>query len=65
MSGGRVLFVRRAVADVAVENDQSGFVLCLPESLERTLDSIYIVSVLDSQNIPAVCEESVGPRRPP
>ena len=57
---GGVLLVRRAVADVAVENDERGPAFGLAEDLERVLDAIDVVGVADPQHVPAVGEESGG-----
>ena len=56
----RVLLVRRTVADVAVEDDERGAALRLPEHLERVLDAIDVVGVADAQDVPAVGEEPGG-----
>ena len=51
---GRVLFVRRAIADVAVENDERWAALGLPEDIQRLLDAFNVVGVAHAQNVPAV-----------
>ena len=58
MSCGSVLLVRRAVSDVAVQNDERGTLFRLPESVQRVLDTIEVVGIADSQNVPSVCKES-------
>jgi hypothetical protein len=45
-------FVRRAIADVAVENDQRRPVFRLAEDRERFLDALQIVGIADAQHIP-------------
>jgi hypothetical protein len=54
----RVLPVRRAVADVRVEDDQRRAVLRLPEDGQRMLDALEVVGVADLQDVPAVAHES-------
>ena len=54
---GSILFVRRAVADVAVQNDEGRPALGLPEDGERLLDAIDVVGVAHSQHVPAVRQE--------
>src|SRR5262245_56724460 len=58
MSGRRVLFVRRTVSDVAVEHNECGSALRLPENLQRMLDAADIVRVADSQYVPSIGEEA-------
>ena len=58
MSLGRVLLVRRAVADVAVHDDQGGPMLLLAEDLEGACQEIEIVGVADSRDVPAVALEA-------
>src|SRR5215472_8969321 len=58
MSSGRVLFVGRAVSDVAVKNDQRGPVLRLPENLESAFNPSQIIGVADSQHVPAISKKS-------
>ena len=54
---GRVLLVRRAVADVAVEDDERGAALGLPEDLQGVLDAIDVVGVAHPQDVPPVTQE--------
>ena len=54
---GSVLLVRGAVADVAVQDDERGAALRLPEDLEGMLDAVDVVGVADPQDVPAVAEE--------
>src|SRR5690242_14386656 len=60
MSSGRVLLVRRAIANVGVENDKGGPFFRFAKDLERMLDTIYVVRVADSQDIPTVSQKSGG-----
>ena len=60
----RVLLVRGTVADVAVEDEEGGSALRLPEDLQGVLDAIDVVGVPDPQDVPAVTQEA-GRRRPP
>jgi hypothetical protein len=55
---GGVLLVRRAVADVAVQNDEGRPALGLPEDLQRVLDALDVVGVADPQHVPAVAQEA-------
>jgi hypothetical protein len=43
MSSGRVLLVRRAIANVGIENDKRRSLFRLVKDLERMLDTIYVV----------------------
>src|SRR5438105_1816095 len=58
MSCGRVLLMRGAIADMAIQNDQGGSVFRLPEILERALDATEIVSIANPHYVPAVSEKS-------
>src|SRR5262249_14497050 len=59
--GGRgVLLVGGTVTDVAVEDDQRGAPLRLPEDGEGALDALPVVGVADAQDVPPICEK---PRR--
>ena len=60
MGRGGVVLVRRAVADVAVEDDQRRPALGLAEDRERVLDALEVVGVADAQHVPAVGEEARG-----
>src|SRR2546423_1316185 len=57
---GRVVFMRGAVADVAVEDDERGTPPRLPEDAERLLDAIEVVGVAHPQDVPPVRQESGG-----
>src|SRR5207253_5392723 len=56
----RVVLVRGAVADVAVEDDERGAPLRLPEDAERVLDALEVVGVAHAKDVPAVGEKSRG-----
>ena len=58
MCGSGALLVRRAVADVAVENDKRGPVLRPPEELERMLDAMDVVCVAHTQDVPPISQET-------
>ena len=58
MGRGCVLLVRRAVADVTVQNDEGGAVLGLAENVEGVLDALDVVGVADAQDVPSVSQES-------
>src|SRR5207245_11471863 len=49
-----------AVADVAVEDDERGAPLRLPEDAERVLDALEVVGVAHAKDVPAVGEKSRG-----
>ena len=55
--GGSVLPVGRAVADVAVEDDQRGPAFGAPERTQRVLDEIDVICVADPQHVPVVAHE--------
>src|SRR5262249_45753111 len=62
LAGGRggALLVGRAVADVAVEDDQGGTPLRRAEDRERVLDAIEVVCVAHAEDVPAVPQEAGG-----
>src|ERR1700688_3037775 len=60
MGFGCILFVRRTVADMAVKNDEGWPALRLPEYLDSVLNSIRVVCIPNSQNIPSVTKEPGG-----
>ena len=60
MRGARVLLVRRAVADVAVDNDQGRAIGRVRERRQRPRQHVQIVGVADARHVPAVGDE---PRR--
>src|SRR4030095_3302389 len=60
VGGGRVVLVRGAVADVAVEDDERGMSLRVSEAPERLLDALEVVGVGHAQDVPAVAQESGG-----
>src|SRR5262249_5111266 len=54
MGGGRINLVGRAVADVAIENDESRSALGVPENRERILDALKIIRVANPQDVPSI-----------
>src|SRR5208283_2848903 len=60
MSCGGILLVRRAITNMAVEDDKSGPALSLTENVERVLDALDIVGVADAQHIPPIAEKPGG-----
>ncbi len=52
MSGGSVVLVRRAVADVAVENDEGRAALGHLERVQCGLDAVDVIGVGDAKNVP-------------
>src|SRR5262249_52771346 len=58
VSGRRIDEVRRAVADVAVEDDERGPALGLAEDGERILDALNVVGVPHPQHVPLIAEEA-------
>src|SRR5262249_47682213 len=57
MRGCRALLVRGTVADMAVQDDESGTALALPEDAKGVLDAIDIVGVDDAQHVPPIGQE--------
>ena len=55
---GGVLLVRGTVADVAVEDEEGGAALGLPEDLKGVLDAIDVVGVPHPQDVPTVTQEA-------
>src|SRR5215470_18065729 len=60
MSFGCVLLVRRTIANMAVQNDESGPAFGLLEHREGVLDALKVVGVSDAKHIPAIGEEARG-----
>ena len=60
MRRGGVLPMRRAVADVAVQDDERGASLGLAEDVERMLDEIDVVRIAHPEDIPAVAQKPRG-----
>src|SRR5262249_17580869 len=54
MGSGRVNLVRRAVTDVAVENDESWSTFGLSEDCERILDALKIIRVANPEHVPSI-----------
>ena len=57
---GRVLLVRRAIADMAVQNDEGRAPLRLAKDVQRVLDALDVVGVADAQHVPAIAQEAGG-----
>jgi len=47
----RFVLMRRAIADVTVEDDQRGTPLRLPEDAERMLDALEVVGVAHAKDV--------------
>ncbi len=58
MRGRRPLFIRRAIADVAVEHHESWSTNRLLENFQRAFDPLEVISITDRQHIPARREET-------
>ncbi len=56
MRGGGIDLVRRAVAYMAVDDNQRRPARGLPEDRERILDLLPTVGIADPQHVPAICE---------
>ena len=54
----RVLLVRRAVGDVAVDDDQRRAIGGALERPERALEHLEVVGVADAGDVPAVADEA-------
>src|SRR6202035_716999 len=54
----RILFMRRTVADVAVQDEEGRAARRLAKHLQGLLDSINVVRVADPQNVPTVTQEA-------
>jgi len=52
--GAGILFVRRAVSDVAIHNDQGRSLLFVLEGAEGALQHLQVVSVSHSRHVPTV-----------
>jgi transposase len=55
---GGILLVRRAVADVAVEDDEGGAILGLVKDVQGVPDPLDVVGVAHAQNVPPVSQEA-------
>src|SRR5262249_25805998 len=51
---GSILLVRRAVADVTVQNDERWATLGLAKNGQRVLDPADVIGVAHAQNVPTV-----------
>ena len=60
MGSAGILFVRRAISDVTIHNDQRRSVLAILKRPERTAERLEIIRVADTGHIPAVSDK---PRR--
>jgi hypothetical protein len=60
MRSRSVLAVGRAVTDVAVEDDEGGPTLRLPENVQCVFDAADVICVADAQHIPSVAHEPRG-----
>ena len=60
MGFGRVVLVRRAIADVAVEDDERGAAFRALEDLEGARDTIHVVGVVHALHVPSVTHEPPG-----
>ncbi|MGA9599035.1 MAG: hypothetical protein WBS22_02000 [Methylocystis sp.] len=54
VSRSRVLLVRRAVTDVAVEYDEGRAFFGLMKNVEGALDPVDVIGVPDAQDVPAI-----------
>src|SRR5689334_2959942 len=55
-----VLFSRRAIADMAINDDQSRTVIRLQEYLEGAHEHFEIISVAHSSHVPSIADEARG-----
>src|SRR5438445_10032231 len=53
-----VLFMRRTVADMAVQHDERGAVLRRAKDVEGVLDALDVVGITDTQDVPAVRQKA-------
>ena len=58
MGRAGILLVRRAVGDVAVDDDQRRAILHVLERLERPVEHFQIVGVADASDVPSVADEA-------
>ena len=57
MRRGGILQIWRTIADMAVEDDESGSILRFRKDSEGMLDPIDVIGIANSQNIPTVAQE--------
>ena len=57
MRRGGILLMRRAVADVAVQDDEGRAILGLVKDVERVLDPVDVVGIAHPQRVPPVTQE--------
>ena len=55
-----VLFVRRTVGDMAVDDDEGGPVAGALEHVQRAFQHLQIVGIADARDIPAIADEAGG-----
>src|SRR5690348_6073496 len=58
MGGGGINFMRRTIADVAIQDDQRRSALGLAEQRQRLLNALEVVGVTDPQHIPLIAEKT-------
>src|SRR6516225_2626866 len=60
MRRGGILLMRRAVADVTVQNDEGRAALGVAKNVQRMLDPVDVIGVAHAQDVPPITQE---PRR--
>src|SRR5580704_10314729 len=60
MRGAGIVFMRRPIADVALDNDESRHVVRACEYLNRLSDPLAVVGITDALDIPAIGQKARG-----
>ncbi len=60
MSRSRILFMRRAISDMAIEYYERWPALSLSKDIQCVLDAIDVIGVADAQHVPSIGQEPGG-----
>ena len=58
MRFGSILSVRRAIANMSVQNEERGPAFCLPKNVEGMFNSSNVIGVTNPENIPPVSRKA-------
>ena len=60
MRGAGIVLMGRAVADMAVDDNQGRYVVGMPEGLDRLCEPLAVIGVADALHVPAIGKEARG-----